>query len=213
MSKLEPEFICPKCGSRYFGRDTVVTNGGVMPLSTVTCHGRDSNGKPNCHWRGEWPPRTDPVIVSFTGNILLDPSQAYVNTVNCVGVSGKGIARLFKEAFTANQRFYEHACRVKKSMKPGSVLVFDRGGSSHPRYIFNMATKDDWRNPSELNWIAIGLSVLCVQVDILRIKTMAIPALGCGNGGLDWKVVRPMIVGIMKNTNLERVNLYEPHES
>lgn len=57
MSKLEPEFICPKCGSRYFGRDTAAVDGSIRIMPTVRCHGRDSNGKPNCHWRGEWPPK------------------------------------------------------------------------------------------------------------------------------------------------------------
>lgn len=126
------------------------------------------------------------------GNLLTAQADALVNTVNCMGFMGKGIALQFKQAFPANFKTYEAACAAGEVV-PGRMLIHDNGGLVNPRWIINFPTKRHWRGNSRLEDVASGLTALVAEVRRLGIKTIAVPPLGCGLGGLDWAVVRPMI--------------------
>jgi O-acetyl-ADP-ribose deacetylase (regulator of RNase III) len=127
------------------------------------------------------------------GNLLTAPVEALVNTVNTVGIMGRGIALQFKQAYPAMFREYEHACKVGM-VKLGKVHVFDLGGlAGGPRWIINFPTKGHWRSGSLMGDIEAGLEDLVATIRKLRVRSIAIPPLGCGNGGLDWNEVRPRI--------------------
>jgi O-acetyl-ADP-ribose deacetylase (regulator of RNase III) len=127
------------------------------------------------------------------GNLLKAPAEALVNTVNTVGVMGKGIALQFRQAFPEMYRAYEKAC-ADGDVQLGRVQVFDVGGLvGGPRWIINFPTKGHWRASSRLADIATGLADLVAKVRQLGIRSIAVPPLGCGNGGLDWNEVRPLI--------------------
>lgn len=126
------------------------------------------------------------------GNLLEEDVQALVNTVNCVGVMGKGIALQFKQAFPENFRQYAKACRAGE-VEPGRMFIVSRDNLFNPRYIINFPTKRHWRNNSRIEDIERGMEDLILQVKQLEIKSIAIPPLGCGNGGLDWQQVKPAI--------------------
>ncbi len=124
------------------------------------------------------------------GNILEADVQALVNTVNTVGVMGKGIALQFKNAFPAMFEAYVAACKAKK-LQPGQMHVYDRGQMFNPRYIINFPTKRHWKGKSKIADIKAGLDALVEELRNWGIKSIAIPPLGCGYGGLDWDDVRP----------------------
>lgn len=127
------------------------------------------------------------------GDLLRDDGvDAIVNTVNCVGVMGKGIALQFKNKWPANFAAYKAACDLGQ-VQPGRMFVFDSGGLVKPHYIINFPTKKDWRGKSKIEYIRDGLVDLIAQVRRLNIRSIAIPPLGCGNGGLNWTDVRPLI--------------------
>ena len=132
------------------------------------------------------------MIEAGHGNLLTAEVDALVNAVNTAGVMGKGIALEFKRVFPANFRAYRAACG-RGEVRVGQVWAFDTGGPGPRRYILNFATKQHWRSPSRLADIAAGLDSLVAVVRELDVASVAIPALGCGNGGLDWADVRPMI--------------------
>jgi O-acetyl-ADP-ribose deacetylase (regulator of RNase III) len=127
-----------------------------------------------------------------SGNLLEADVEALVNTVNTVGVMGKGIALQFKKAYPANYQAYVKACRAGE-MRPGSVLVHDMGGLLRPRYIINFPSKRDWRSKSRLEDIRSGLDALVAEIRRLGIRSIALPPLGCGNGGLHWTDVFPLM--------------------
>jgi O-acetyl-ADP-ribose deacetylase (regulator of RNase III) len=143
------------------------------------------------------------------GNLLMAETEALVNTVNCVGYMGKGIALQFKQAFPANFKAYEAACAAKQVV-PGRMFIHDNGGLVHPRWIINFPTKRDWRGKSQLEDVASGLKALVADVQRLGIRSIAVPPLGCGLGGLDWAVVRPMIENAFSVLPDVRVLLFEP---
>ena len=149
------------------------------------------------------------MIESTTGNLLRSPAEALVNTVNCVGVMGKGIALQFKQAFPAMFDAYAKAARAGEVV-PGRVHVFDRGDGVGSRYILNFPTKRHWRAGSRMEDIELGLVDLVAQVRRLGIRSIAIPPLGAGNGGLDWREVRPLIVAAFADVPDVRVLLFEP---
>jgi O-acetyl-ADP-ribose deacetylase (regulator of RNase III) len=133
------------------------------------------------------------VISYVKGNLLDNPAVALVNTVNLVGVMGKGIALQFKQAFPHNFEVYRKACR-EWELEIGKILaVTDRNLLLGDKLILNFLTKTHWRLPSEYEYVDRGLIALREYIIAHRIPSLAVPALGCGNGGLDWKVVRPMI--------------------
>jgi O-acetyl-ADP-ribose deacetylase (regulator of RNase III) len=147
------------------------------------------------------------------GNLLKAPADALVNTVNTKGVMGKGIALQFKQAFPAMFRDYENACKAGK-VRLGKMHVYDLGGlADGPYWIINFPTKGHWREPSRLTDVETGLEDLVATVCRLGIRSIAIPALGCGNGGLNWADVHPRIEAAFKNLPDVNVLLYEPEPS
>ena len=132
------------------------------------------------------------MIEPATGNLLAADAEALVNTVNCVGFMGKGIALQFKQAFPLNFKAYEKACRAHE-VQPGRMFIYETGSMVNPRYIINFPTKRHWRGNSRIEDIESGLKALIEDVKRLGIRSIAIPPLGSGLGGLDWNVVRPMI--------------------
>jgi len=143
------------------------------------------------------------------GNLLEADAEALVNTVNCVGQMGKGIALQFKQAFPLNYDAYAAACK-REEVEPGRMFIFHNGGIVNPRFIINFPTKRHWRGPSRLEDVAAGLKALVTDVRRLGIHSIAVPPLGCGLGGLDWRVVRPMIEHAFAALPEVRVLLFEP---
>jgi O-acetyl-ADP-ribose deacetylase (regulator of RNase III) len=126
------------------------------------------------------------------GDILAEDAEALVNTVNCVGIMGRGVALQFKQAFPENFKAYERACR-QGQVEPGRMFVFDTGQLTHPRYIINFPTKRHWRGRSRIEDIQTGLDALVAEVRRRGIRSIALPPLGAGLGGLPWADVRSRI--------------------
>ena len=143
------------------------------------------------------------------GNLLQAEAEALVNTVNCVGYMGKGIALQFKKAFTENYEAYRKACQ-QKAVKPGHMFVYETGDMLHGKFIINFPTKRHWRHPSRMEDIESGLIALVAEVKKRSIKSIAIPPLGCGLGGLDWQAVKPKIEAAFAELPDVQVLLYEP---
>ncbi len=122
------------------------------------------------------------MIHTTFGDILISDAEAIVNTVNCVGVMGRGIALQFKLKFPENYRFYKATCDQGRMMV-GKVLVFKQESVSKPKYIINFPTKRHWKGKSKIEDISKGLDSLITEVKRLNIKSIAIPALGSGLGG------------------------------
>ncbi len=149
-------------------------------------------------------------MIRYTqGNLLQAPSEALVNTVNEVGVMGKGIAQMFREAFPDNNRAYEEACR-RQEVRVGHVFVTRNTTLIGPRWIINFPTKQHWRHPSKLEWIREGLADLAKVIQSEGIQSIALPPLGCGNGGLQWDHVRREIVAALGAVADVDVLVYEP---
>ena len=150
-------------------------------------------------------------MIKLTQGDLLkqDDVDAIVNTVNCVGVMGKGIALQFKNKWPANFNAYAAACKASQ-VRPGRMFVFDSGGLVKPNFIINFPTKDHWRGSSKIEFIRNGLVDLVAQVKHLGIRSIAVPPLGCGNGGLDWADVRPLIEAAFETLPDVEVRLFEP---
>lgn len=143
------------------------------------------------------------------GNLLESTAQALVNTVNTVGVMGKGIALQFREAFPYNYRIYRNACQ-NKDLSVGTMLVTqDTNSAGVPKIIINFPTKTHWRLPSEYAYIEQGLMSLRNEIVSRGIKSIAIPPLGSHNGGLDWMRVKPMVEQALADVNCD-VYIYEP---
>ena len=149
------------------------------------------------------------MITFAKGNILDSNAEALVNTVNTVGVMGKGVALMFKEAFPENFKNYEAACK-RKEVQVGQMFVTERRNFIGPKWIINFPTKEHWRAPSKLKWIEAGLDDLVRVVVKNQILSIAIPPLGSGNGGLDWNEVRPKIEAAFEGLTDIRVVVYEP---
>jgi len=129
------------------------------------------------------------MICYAKGSILDARAEALVNTVNEVGVMGKGVALLFRETFPDNARAYEKACRAGE-VRVGRMFVTENAALIGPRWIINFPTKKDWRQPSRIEWIQEGLTDLVRVIREKAIASVALPPLGCGNGGLNWDTVR-----------------------
>jgi O-acetyl-ADP-ribose deacetylase (regulator of RNase III) len=150
------------------------------------------------------------MIIFTTGNLFDSNAEALVNTVNTVGVMGKGIALMFKDRFPENFRKYEAACR-NKDIEVGSVFVTERSDLvDGPRWIVNFPTKKHWRNPSKLEWVEEGLFDLAGFIQEQKVHSIALPPLGSGNGGLDWALVRPVIERVLGRLANVEVTVYEP---
>lgn len=143
------------------------------------------------------------------GNLLDADVDALVNTVNTVGVMGKGIALQFRKAFPQVYDAYKTACDAGE-VRPGRMLVVETGQLSGPRLIINFPTKRHWRGKSRLEDIDAGLRDLVKVLEDWEVGSVAVPPLGCGNGGLDWDVVRPRIEAALAGLSRTRVLLFEP---
>jgi O-acetyl-ADP-ribose deacetylase (regulator of RNase III) len=149
-------------------------------------------------------------MITFTQGNLLDASaEALVNTVNTVGVMGKGVALMFKDAFPENFRAYEAACK-QNEVKIGQVFVTERHQLIGPKWIINFPTKQHWRNPSRIEWIEQGLEDLKRVIVENKIRSIAIPPLGSGNGGLDWSDVKSRIASALGSLPDVHVTVFEP---
>jgi O-acetyl-ADP-ribose deacetylase (regulator of RNase III) len=149
------------------------------------------------------------MIVLTKGNLIEADAEALVNSVNCEGYMGKGIALQFKKAFPENFKFYQRACRAGK-IQPGRMFVHPTGSMMNPRYIINFPTKRKWRAKSKLEDIRVGLKALIEEVRERRIGSIAVPPLGCGLGGLNWREVKPIIEYAFAELPQVRVLLFEP---
>ena len=145
------------------------------------------------------------------GDILKEDAEVLVNTVNCVGIMGRGIALEFKRAFPNNFKAYEAACR-RHEIEPGRMFVFETGKLTNPRLIINFPTKRHWRGKSRIEDIDKGLAALVDEVRNHKIKTIVIPPLGAGLGGLSWSKVRPLIERVLLEIPDVRVIVFEPHD-
>ena len=143
------------------------------------------------------------------GNILEAETEALVNTVNCVGFMGKGIALQFKKAYPDNFEAYRKACAAGE-VQPGRMHIFELSSMLNPKFVINFPTKRDWRANSCYEDIEAGLKALVSDIRRLCIQSIAVPPLGCGLGGLDWSRVRPMIESAFAELPKVRVLLYEP---
>ena len=143
-----------------------------------------------------------------TGDILAEDVEALVNAVNCVGVMGRGVALQFKKAFPENFKSYSAACK-RKEVKPGRMFVFETGALA-PRYIVNFPTKRHWRTNSRMEDVEAGLDALVAEIEARNIRSIAIPPLACGSGGLAWDDVRPRIQAALSGLVDLRVTVFEP---
>ena len=146
-----------------------------------------------------------------TGDITGEDAEALVNTVNCVGVMGRGVALRFKEAFPDNARAYAKACE-RREIEPGRMFVFETKSLANPLYIINFPTKRHWRGKSRMEDIESGLAALAEEVRSREIRSIALPPLGSGLGGLDWREVRPRIEKTLASMEGVRAVVYEPSE-
>jgi len=148
------------------------------------------------------------MITAAEGNLLQAPVDALINTVNTEGVMGKGIALQFKEAFDLNYRLYRQACKEQR-VRVGEMFVTETNELVGPRFIINFPTKRHWKEKSRLEYITAGLEALKRIIVEKGITSVAMPPLGCGNGGLDWAQVRPIILQSMAEVAIP-IQLYEP---
>lgn len=145
------------------------------------------------------------MIHFIRGNLFESHAEALVNTVNCVGVMGKGIAYQFRRAFPEMYLDYERRCQ-NGEVQLGNVTSFREKG----RLIINFPTKGHWRSASRLEDIRAGLASLKRLLEQESLRSIALPPLGCGNGGLQWTEVRPLIVEAFNDLEGIQIEVYEP---
>lgn len=153
------------------------------------------------------------MITYHTGDLLQAPVQALVNTVNTVGVMGKGIALQFKEKFPLNLREYTRACKAG-TLVPGKLLVVREPSLEQgEQLIINFPTKTHWKHKSSYSHIKLGLDELVRVIAEYNIKSIAVPPLGCGNGGLSWEKVKSLMVESLGELENVDVHIYEPNDA
>jgi len=150
------------------------------------------------------------MIFEIEGNLLEAQTQALVNAVNCVGVMGKGLALQFRRRFPEDYfTDYKRACS-SGDLRIGKVQVYSLNSDDVPYFIVNFPTKNHWRTKSRIEYIESGLQSLVEAVEKYKIESIAMPALGCGLGGLDWKNVRPLIENAFSRFVEVEVSLFPP---
>ena len=149
------------------------------------------------------------MIELVEGNLLEADADALVNTVNTEGVMGKGLALQFKARFPEMFEEYRRACQAGE-VRPGRMHIVERWEMFRPRYIINFPTKRQWRFPSRMADIESGLRALAGDIERLDIRSIAIPPLGCGNGGLDWDQVFPKIQRALAPLTEVQVLVFQP---
>lgn len=152
------------------------------------------------------------MITFRTGDILRADAEALVNTVNCVGIMGRGIALQFKNDFPDNFRAYEAAC-AREEVQPGKMFVFETRTLTNPKFIINFPTKRHWRGKSRMEDIDSGLQALVAEIRNRSIRSIAIPPLGSGLGGLNWSDVRPRIETALRGIDDLDVIIFEPNSA
>lgn len=140
-------------------------------------------------------------------NIFNLNTEAVINTVNCVGVMGKGLALQFKQKFPENFKVYKKKC-INGEINIGKMFIFNNGLINKPKFIINFPTKKHWREKSQLAYIEKGLQDLKKVIIDYKIKSISIPPLGCGLGGLKWKDVKNLIIESLSDLDICIV-LYE----
>lgn len=149
-------------------------------------------------------------MIRYThGNLLDAQDEALVNPVNTVGLMGKGLALAFRHRFDLNHRLYVEACQAGE-MQVGKMFVTETGQAFGPRWVVNFPTKQHWRQPSQLRWVSDGLMDLRRFIAQHRVRSIAIPALGAGLGGLAWPDVRVAIELALADLDDVQINVYEP---
>lgn len=148
------------------------------------------------------------MIHYISGDLLESKAQVLVNAVNCVGIMGKGIALSFKHQFPDNYMSYKIACE-HNNMKIGDIFIYCL---DHNRYIFNFPTKYHWRDKTKLYYIEQGLNNLIEKSMILNINSIAFPALGCGNGGLNWADVQVLFETTLRKIDNIDCYIYMPYD-
>lgn len=149
------------------------------------------------------------MIEYVKGNILQSNAEALVNTVNCVGVMGRGIALQFKNTYPDNFKVYKNACD-RNDVVPGRMFIHQTGMLTNPKYIINFPTKRHWKGKSRIEDIESGLEALIDDIKELNITSIAIPPLGSGLGGLPWVQVRKLVQQKMNTLEGVQVIVYEP---
>ena len=147
-----------------------------------------------------------------TGDILKTDAEALVNTVNCVGIMGRGIALQFKNVFPNNFKAYKAACD-REEVQPGKMFVFETGTLTNPKYIINFPTKRHWRGKSRMEDIESGLQALAEEIRERHISSVAVPPLGSGLGGLNWPDVRTRIESTLGSLSNVTVIVFEPNSA
>lgn len=148
-------------------------------------------------------------IQFVTGDIFKANVEALVNPVNCVGVMGRGLAKIFKREYPTNFDLYQKACDWGEVV-PGKMFVTYREGVMLPRFIINFPTKRDWREPSRIEDIRAGMRALRILIREQHIKSIALPALGCGLGGLAWEEVQPIMLAFLSYLPHVEILVFEP---
>lgn len=149
-------------------------------------------------------------MIRYThGNLLDSQDEALVNPVNTVGVMGKGLALAFRHRFDLNHRLYVAACQAGE-VQVGRMFVTETGQASGPRWVVNFPTKQHWRQPSQLHWVSDGLVDLRRFIAQQQVRSIAIPALGAGLGGLAWPDVRAAIESALAELDDVQISVYEP---
>jgi O-acetyl-ADP-ribose deacetylase (regulator of RNase III) len=143
------------------------------------------------------------------GDLLAEDAEALVNAVNCVGVMGRGIALQFKRAWPENFKAYAAACQDHE-VRPGQMFVFETGRPANPRYVINFPTKRHWRGKSRIEDVEAGLQALVAEIRQRGIRSIAVPALGAGLGGLDWTEVRARMERALGELAEVKVVVFEP---
>ena len=149
------------------------------------------------------------MIIHAEGDLLASDVDALVNTVNCVGVMGKGIALQFKRRYPQMFKSYAAACRAGE-VQIGRMFVVPTEALDGPRYVINFPTKKHWRSPSKLEYIQAGLEDLRQVIAALELRSLAVPPLGAGNGGLDWAQVEPLITDQLGDIPGVDIHLFAP---
>jgi O-acetyl-ADP-ribose deacetylase (regulator of RNase III) len=144
------------------------------------------------------------------GDMLREDVEALVNTVNCVGIMGRGIALQFRETFPDNYRKYAVACK-REEVRPGKMFIVETGWLTNPKFIINFPTKRHWRGKSRIEDIESGLEALHGEIERLHIHSIAVPPLGSGLGGLHWPDVRARIEQVLGDLRSVRVVVFEPN--
>jgi len=143
------------------------------------------------------------------GNIFEADTQGIVNPVNCVGVMGAGLAKRFANFYPEMEAEYKTACNEGK-LAPGKIFVWVIDTYDELLYIFNLPTKEHWKDPSKMEYIRKGIAELIRTMDKHEVHSVAIPALGCGLGGLNWDDVSKEIVKQFQRKPDKTVWLYPP---